>query len=180
MSLDTLSMFRVKRGEGSVISIDDQRMGQAREGFRLLVVPERWFLWYVFFPLGLTVHLWYTAIFIGLRGEHFFFYFLALFLALGNEKTRRFFTAAIPIWFFGAFYDSMRLIPAEWMGKIHVADLYLAEEALFGFTVDGKRLILPEIFEIYNTPILDLVCGILYVSYLAVFLLFLLYILLKD
>jgi len=155
-------------------------MNRADENSRLIVVPERWGIWYVIFPVGLTVHLWYTAAFIGLRGEHFFFYFLALFLSLGNEKTRRFFTAAMPIWVFGVFYDSMRLIPSEWMGKIHVADLYLAEEALFGVTVGGKRLILPEIFEVYNTPALDFLCAILYVSYLAVFLLFLLYILTKD
>jgi len=173
-------MIRGKTGDGNLIAIDDQRMDRTGEGLRLFVVPERWFIWYFFFPVGLTVHLWYTALFIGLRGEHFFFYFLALFLALGNEKTRRFFTAAVPIWVFGVFYDSMRLIPSEWMGKIHVADLYLREKALFGVTVDGKRLILPEVFEIYNTPMLDLVGGILYVSYLAVFLLFLLYILLKD
>lgn len=163
-----------------MVTAEDRVMGTVGEGSWLMEVPERWFLWYVVLPVAFTLHLWYTAAVIGLRGEHFFFYFLVLFLALWNGNTRRFFKAGFPIWVFGAFFDSIRLIPSEWIGKIHVADLYHAEKALFGVTVGGRRMILPELFEIHNTPVLDLVCGVLYVTYLLVFLLFLLYMLLRD
>lgn len=155
-------------------------MDEAGDGARLIAVPERRSFWYFWLPLVLTLHLGYTAAFIGLRGEHFFFFFLLMSLAFGNDRTRRFLMAGLPIWLFGACYDSMRLIPSGWMPDVHVSDLYLAEKALFGIVVDGKRLILPEFFGTHTAVILDLVCGILYLTYLLVFILFLLYLFFRD
>lgn len=168
------------KGQHDLISVDDRVMDSAPETARPCAVSKGGRFWCLWLPLGLTVHLGYTAAFIGLRGEHFFFYFLVLSLALGTAKTRRFLKAALPIWIFGAFYDSMRLIPSDWLPDVHVADLYQLERALFGFVVDGKRMILPEFFSIHNTAILDFVCGVLYLTYLLVFILFLLYLFYRD
>ncbi len=122
----------------------------------------------------------YTALFIGLRAEHFLVFALVIFLCYGSPKMRLFLRTGFPVWIFGACYDSLRLIPAHWKPEIHVADLYHAEKVLFGFSFGGTKLILPEYFITHNTAILDLVCGALYLTHFPVFFLFLVYLFFRD
>ncbi len=132
-------------------------------------------LWGVWLPLFFTTHLLYTAVVVGLRTEHLFFYGLVMGLCYGGDRSRRFLQVGFPLWLFGAAYDSMRLIPADWRPAVHVGDLYRLEQGWFGFTAGGRRVILPEFFAVHNTPLLDLLCGFLYLTYLLVFILFLFY-----
>jgi len=159
------------------------RQPRGKRGWRRRGVfhcSESRLLWLVWLPLFFTAHLIYTALAVGLRGEHLFFYLLALFLCLWGEGTRRFLKVAFPVWVFGSFYDSLRLVPESWKPEIHVADLYLAEKRLFGFTSGGETRIPSEFFSTHTAAFLDFLCGLLYLTYLLAFFLFLLYLFFKN
>lgn len=131
-------------------------------------------------PLLFTLHLLFTGTFLDLRIEHILIYFLVLALWLGNDKSRLFLKTALPFWVFGACFDALRMIPEGWKPRIHVADLYRAEKLLFGFEWNGVRVTPSEYLSAHPAPVLDLVAGIFYLTYLLVFFAFFCYLFRRD
>ncbi len=116
----------------------------------------------VFFPAFL---LWSHFV-IGLRGEHFIVSAIFVSCFLLHPKTAWFAYLALPFLAVGIAYDHLRLVIGL-RGEIHVADLYQAELAWFGVTVDGVKQILPEYFRNHPVVFLDFICGLAYLAYLA-------------
>lgn len=120
-------------------------------------------------PLFFSVHLLFTAAWIGLRTEHVLIYALVLSLWAANDRSRLFLKTAFPFWVFGACFDALRLIPTAWTRQIHVAELYRAEKFLFGLDFNGVRVTPSEYLSSHATPLLDLPAGVFYLTYLPVF-----------
>ncbi len=117
---------------------------------------------------GLVVFLVTTAIFIGLRPEHF--YIAAIFLALffPSVPTRKLAVALLPFAIFGISYDWMRVFPNYEVNPIDVKGLYETEKQLFGL-LDGEKLVtLNEYFSVHNWGIADFLSGIFYLCWVPV------------
>lgn len=130
----------------------------------------------IFFPLYLTA----TWKLMGLRPEHFAISALfAGLVFLGGERTARFAVLALPFLGVGILYDNMRLMLGL-RGTIHVADVYATELRLFSVSTAAGPKILPEFFREHPLIVLDLLCGFAYMTYLAEYFLFAVYVFFKK
>jgi inositol phosphorylceramide synthase catalytic subunit len=118
---------------------------------------------------GSLLFLGVAAPTIGVRREHVLA--CAGLIAAGamGPRARRLVAALAPFLVFGASYDLSRLAAplAESIG-VHVREPRDLDRALFGVTVDGRRVGPNEVFIDHHWPAVDLVCGLAYITYLAV------------
>lgn len=116
-----------------------------------------------------TALYWFTsAVFIGLRPEHFYIsaFFLAMFFP--SVPTRKLAVALLPFALFGISYDWMRLLPNYEVNPIDIRGLYEAEKHLFGITDGGNLLTLNEFFRIHSWKLADFLSGIFYLCWVPV------------
>lgn len=114
-----------------------------------------------FFLLG-------TALFIGLRTEHFLMAGLFLLLFFVGSTLRKLAVALLPFIVFGISYDWMRVYPNYEVNPIDVQGLYEAEKALFGISSGGGRLTLCEYFSLHHCAAADFLAGIFYLCWVPV------------
>ncbi|MBK8011868.1 MAG: phosphatase PAP2 family protein [Deltaproteobacteria bacterium] len=117
--------------------------------------------------VGVVLYLAWTAWAIGLRVEHGIFAGLFLGLVAWSPKTARFAWLLLPFFGVGILYDNMRLFVGLRADTIHVADLYHAELSWFGVQGPSGLETLPEFLQRHTHPILDFLCGLAYITYLA-------------
>ncbi len=128
--------------------------------------PTRKETWIV---LGISaVFLALTASFVGLRPEHVLIVILFLILFFINKETRKLAVAVLPFIVFGISYDWMRVYPNYMVNPIDVEGLYNAEKSLFGFNMDGVRVIPCEYFAVHHNSIADFFAGVFYLTWVPV------------
>ncbi len=118
------------------------------------------------------VFLSLTALFIGLRTEHFLIVGLFLFLFFAGVSSRKLAVALLPFILFGISYDWMRVYPNYRVHTIDIEGLYSAEKSLFGISVNGGLLIPCEYFALHHWPIADFLAGVFYLCWVPVPILF--------
>jgi membrane-associated phospholipid phosphatase len=102
----------------------------------------------------------------GLRQDHVLVGLLGL-LDLYNEKSRLFLRIFLPFILTGVVFDGMRYFYWQGIeGHVRVAEPYLIERAWFG--VGGRTL--NEVFLERHWPVLDLLCGFAYLTYVGEYL----------
>ena len=114
------------------------------------------------------LYLSFTAIFIGLKPEHFYIigFYNALFVF--SSKTRKFILAFTVFLIFGILYDIMKVFPNYWFNNVDIASLYHFEKSVFGFLYH-KQLYTPnEFFAAHHCSFLDVYCGISYLNWVPV------------
>ena len=109
-----------------------------------------------------------TALFVGLRGDHYLMAALFLGLFFAGEKTRKLSLALLPFIVFAVSYDWMRVYPNYRVNPIDVQGLYEAEKSLFGLSVDGETLIPCEYFARHHCALADFFAGIFYLCWVPV------------
>lgn len=109
-----------------------------------------------------------TAVFIGLRSEHYLILGLFLGLFFVNENTRKLAVGLLPFIVFGVSYDWMRVFPNYTVNSIDVENLYNLEKTLFGITDNGMRITLCEYFSTHTFLVADLLSGIFYFAWVPV------------
>jgi len=107
--------------------------------------------------LLLVIHLT-----IGARPEHFVFVAAFGILAWVGPTARRLSALSAPLVVTGLTYDLLRLFK-DWRGQVHVADLYLAERTLFPWFGGGS---LGDLIASQPNVVFDVLCGIVYITYL--------------
>lgn len=117
---------------------------------------------------GTGIFLFLTALYIGLRPEHFYMIGLFLLLFFAGKETRKLAVALLPFAIFGASYDWMRVYPNYEVNPIDVQGLYEAEKHLFGIHSGGATLTLNEYFHVHNLPLFDFLSGIFYLCWVPV------------
>lgn len=123
--------------------------------------------------LGISaVFLTLTAVFVGLRSEHLLIIALFGVLFFASPATRKLAVALLPFIIFGISYDWMRVYPNYMVNSIDVKDLYDAEKAFFGLTIEGVRLTPNEYFALHHNSIADFFAGIFYLTWVPVPILF--------
>lgn len=119
--------------------------------------------------LGCTILFFVvTALFVGLRGDHYLMAALFLGLFFAGEKTRKLSLALLPFIVFAVSYDWMRVYPNYRVNPIDVQGLYEAEKSLFGLSVDGETLIPCEYFARHHCALADFFAGIFYLCWVPV------------
>ena len=129
----------------------------------------------IFFPAWL---IW-TEFSIGVRIEHVVGAFVVLFLFWLNPRTAKLAAILFPMILGAAIYDNARLL-LELRGEVHVASFYMAELRWFGIDTAGGRQILTEFFQVHHCRLLDLICGVGLLGYLALSIPFVVLISFKD
>lgn len=88
-----------------------------------------------------------------------------LALAAAGRTPRRWAGVLLPVWLTAVLYRDVLPIAVQFRGPIHIADLYAAELRWFGFdTPDGRRIPC-DWFRDRHWPVVDLVCGLPYLSF---------------
>lgn len=118
--------------------------------------------------LFLGLFLLVTALFVGIRTEHFLLSGLFLVLFFLSKPTRKLAVALIPFVIFGVSYDWMRLCPNYTVNPIDVKDLYDAEKLLFGISAGAETLTPCEFFAQHHCAVADFFAGIFYLCWVPV------------
>jgi membrane-associated phospholipid phosphatase len=113
-------------------------------------------------PLGLVL----THATVGLRPEHLALFALLLALTWAGAGPRRFLAAHVPFALAGLIYDLSRLVFSR-RSSVHVGDLWAAERAVFGLDTEAGRVALIDLVSSRSHPALDLLCGAVYLLYIA-------------
>lgn len=120
-----------------------------------------WWAWGSLLALPLLLLGLHLAM--GARKEHVALCLLVLVLAWVGPRARRFTALVAPMAVAGLAYDLLRLV-AHWRADtIHVADLWYAEAALFPWPGEGS---LGDAISRNTHPLLDVVTGLAYITYL--------------
>jgi membrane-associated phospholipid phosphatase len=102
----------------------------------------------------------------GLRSDHFLLGLLGL-LDLYNERSRLFLRSFFPFVLTGVLFDSLRYFYVPGVeGRVHTSGPYLLERAWFG--VGGRTP--NELFQVWHGALLDVICGLAYLVYVAEYL----------
>lgn len=135
----------------------------------MLICIVAWIAYFVF-----------CSLMIGVRVEHVFFAVLFIVHFFPHAETRKFAMCMLPFILFGATYDVMRLYPNYLVNDVDIQDIYEADKALFGVTVEGTRLSLNEFFQQHTFPAADFLAGFFYLMWVPLPLFFSLYMFFKG
>lgn len=138
---------------------------------------RRWLAWWEALPAWrrvlplLLVLAYWTAITSlgGFRRDHLVVGGLVLALAYGGSRAAEALRFALPLVLTGVIYDARRFLPRSWRGPVHVAGPYALELRLFGIPTDGGVLTPSEWWQRHTHPVLDLVAGACYITFIASF-----------
>lgn len=118
---------------------------------------------------GLVVWLTVTALFVGLRAEHFFLALIVAALFLTSPYTRRVATAMLPFLIFGISYDWMNIVPNYEVNPVDTAGIYNLEKTLFGIDTLQWGVLTPnEFFAHHTSPVCDILAGLFYLCWVPV------------
>jgi len=121
-----------------------------------------------------------TAVFIGMRTEHFLLIIFFAILFFLNNESRKLAAALLPFLIFGISYDWLRVFPNYTVNSIDVKVLYNLEKSIFGIVDNGFKKILCEYFATHQHPVADFFSGIFYLGWVPVPLGFGIYLYLKK
>lgn len=125
------------------------------------------------FTLCMSLWLLITALFVGLRVEHLYMYAALVLLYLGNKFMRRLILGMLPFIIFGVSYDWMNICPNYLVRPVDIQGLYEAEKDLFGITLCNGDIVTPnEFWLLHKTPVMDFLCGVFYLCWVPVPILF--------
>lgn len=118
--------------------------------------------------VALAVWLVVTALFVGMRSEHFLLAILIAVLFIASGSTRRLIVALLPFVIFGISYDWMNIVPNYKVNPIDIAGIYETEKNLFGISSSGILMTPNEFFAQHTSAIADFLGGFFYLCWVPV------------
>jgi inositol phosphorylceramide synthase catalytic subunit len=119
----------------------------------------------LYWSLGSLIYFAWFGGLVGLRNEHVVLWLLSLILWYYSPQTQDF-LKKISVWLcYWMLYDSLRIAPNWTINTVHIKDLYDFDKAWFGVYSNGQLLTLNEWCAIHTHPILDLLAGAFYISW---------------
>jgi len=106
-----------------------------------------------------------------LRVDHLAVGGLVLVLSYLGSRARSVLQLLLPLIITGIVYDARRFYPQVLRGRVRVAEAYLLEHRLFGIPTADGILTPNEWWQRHTHPLLDLVAGSCYITFLATFVL---------
>lgn len=124
------------------------------------------------FLIALAAWMIVTALFIGIRPEHWLMGALLAFLFFITPSTRKLAIALLPFVVFAISYDWMRIFPNYEVNPIDIKGLYETEKDWFGILTAEGTLTPNEFFHIHYCAFMDFMAGIFYLCWVPVPILF--------
>lgn len=121
---------------------------------------------------SLVIWIAVTAMFVGLRPEHFYISCLLAFLLFINSSTRRLVVALLPFVVFGISYDWMNIMPNYMVNPVDIQGLYETEKNVFGIATANGVVTPNEFFALHNCKVMDFMAGVFYLCWVPVPILF--------
>lgn len=132
--------------------------------------------YYLVVPILSLSFLLFAKFTTGLRSDHFLLVSLINFSFYLSGFSRRLITGLGIMIVYWVIFDSMKAWPNYIYNTVHIQSLYEMEKSIFGINVNGT-VITPNEFFIANTnSVLDIACGIFYLSWVPLPLLFAMYV----
>lgn len=126
----------------------------------------------LFWALGSVLYFgWFYGL-VGIRPEHFFLWLLALVCWFYGKNTQQALIHTSVWLFYWMLYDSLRIAPNWTVNSVHIQDLYDFDKKWFGINSGDLRLTLNEWCAQHANPVLDLLSGLFYISWVPLPLLF--------
>ena len=117
---------------------------------------------------ALAVWMGVTAVFVGIRPEHWLMTLLLIVLFFSGSFTRKLAIALLPFVVFAISYDWMRIVPNYEVNPIDVKGLYEAEKHLFGIATAQGVLTPNEFFAVHHCAVMDFMAGVFYLCWVPV------------
>lgn len=124
------------------------------------------------FLIALAAWMIVTALFIGIRPEHWLMGALLAFLFFITPSTRKLAIALLPFVVFAISYDWMRIVPNYEVNPIDIKGLYETEKDWFGILTAEGTLTPNEFFHIHYCAFMDFMAGIFYLCWVPIPILF--------
>jgi membrane-associated phospholipid phosphatase len=124
-------------------------------------------------PLALVATYWAgLSLLGGLRGDHVIVGLLILLLSYGGAKAEPVLQLLVPLIATGVVYDSRRFYPDRFRAHVHVIEPYDMERRLFGIPIAAGGVLTPsEWWQLHTHPVLDLITGACYITFIPAFVL---------
>ncbi len=117
---------------------------------------------------------------VGFRWDQLLLILVCVGSYFGNAATRKFFLSMALFAIYWVVFDSMKAYPNYLFRDVNIEQLYLFEKSLFGLDLGGKTVTLNEYFNSLSIPFLDVLCGLFYLCWVPVPMLFTGYLYWKD
>ena len=123
------------------------------------------------FPVAFVTVWWASLIALGgFRGDHLNLGLLILILSYTGRPSRILLNFLLPLLMTGIVYDSQRFYSDYIRGPIHVTEPYNFDKRFFGISTPQGVLTPNEWFQLHTHPVLDLIAGFFYLTFVALFL----------
>jgi membrane-associated phospholipid phosphatase len=127
-------------------------------------------------PIALgTAYLVLLSSFGAFRTDHPILVTVTLLLWYAGPRIRTFFDFLIPLLLVAVIYDSMRIYADLIRGPIRVKEPYLFDKTLFGIDTPEGRLTPNEWWQKHTHPVLDLITGFFYLTFISIYVLVCMY-----
>lgn len=127
-----------------------------------------------------AIYLIWIRVAVGLRSDHFVFTGLCLLLYFLHPLSRKLVLALFFFIIYWVVYDSMRVYPNHLFNTVHISEPYEIEKYLFGFSCNGQVITPNEYFAQNTHPVLDVLSGLFYLSWVPVPLAFAVWLYFRD
>jgi hypothetical protein len=126
-------------------------------------------------PLLSILFMLFAQVTTGLRSDHLLLITIVNVAFYTSGFTRRLITGLAIIIFYWILFDSMKAWPNFAYNTVHIQSLYDLEKSIFGFNYHGKKITPNEFFLANQSTFLDIMCGIFYLSWVPLPVLFAIY-----
>ncbi|CAF1056379.1 unnamed protein product [Adineta steineri] len=148
-----------------IINIPPETSSQSNDDTDKFIFTFEHFLWILI--LTLCYFTWFIFI-AGISIIHIVLYSIIIFLYFLSDRTRRFALAILVYLTYLLLYDALHLVPNYTVSKVHILDVYLIEKKFFGIYKNGHLMTLNEYFRLNHIPILDIISGLCYLSWIPI------------
>ncbi|HCM38456.1 MAG: hypothetical protein A2070_14320 [Bdellovibrionales bacterium GWC1_52_8] len=139
--------------------------------------PEEWTKWWAertqtqrFAPLVFVLVYWSLLLLLnGFRSDHISGGLVILVGSYGGRGLNHIYKFLLPILATAIVYDSQRFYGDYIRGPVHVEEPYFFDLRWFGIETATGRLTPNEWFQLHTNPILDLITGFFYISFVPIF-----------
>lgn len=115
-----------------------------------------------------ALFLLWCYLLMGIRVEHFYILGLILLMYFVHPFSRKLFWYFLPFLVYIFIYDSLRVYPNYAFNEVHIASVYECEKNCFGINSAHGMLTPNEYFAENTHPILDVLSGFFYLSWIPI------------
>jgi hypothetical protein len=138
------------------------------------------------YPWWPSAPFWLLALFWGVQGklrwDHIAVALLTTVMSYWSIWTKRLYLGILPIGLVGVLYDTMRAVKNVGLtpNNVHVCDVRAIDQRFFGLDWHGARVTLHDYFQAHSNPFLDVYCAIPYGTFIAIVILYSVYLFRTD